>query len=292
MVEYLFQQGEISKGIFRSGSHLKIMDLNGVMGIDADMTDHHALHEAVEGCDTVYSMASPMPYGDSDFKKSNEGLINLLEAAQEANVRTVVHLSTLDVYGFKAGKVEESTKPSPSEGYQASKLESERVVLEFGKRSKSVRVVVFRAARGFGSRDPTLAGPLLGMIESGTVVLPGSKTMSFTHPKDIAQGMYKAATGQGLNGRVMLLKSFDASPEDLVAGIASASGRTAKVKMRGLFGKSRLPPYTQDQLKAALRMDEQQSWKELGYSPAYRLDQACEEIAQWYKKEPWASETA
>ncbi|HKT21556.1 MAG TPA: hypothetical protein VJR06_02890, partial [Nitrososphaerales archaeon] len=60
-MEYLFQQGEISKGVFRMGSHLKIMDTNGVQGLEADLTDHHSLHEAMEGVDVVYNLASPMP---------------------------------------------------------------------------------------------------------------------------------------------------------------------------------------------------------------------------------------
>ena len=44
VVEYLFQQGEISRGIFRKGSHLKIMDTNGFLGLVADLLDHHSLH--------------------------------------------------------------------------------------------------------------------------------------------------------------------------------------------------------------------------------------------------------
>ena len=166
VVEYLFQQGEISKGVFRKGSHLKIMDMNGVMSLEVDLMDHHSLHEAVEGCDTVYSMASPMPFGETGFEETNtKGLSNLLDAAQEAKVKAIVHLSTLEVYGFRAGTVDDATTPSPAPGYQRSKLESERLVLEFGRKNGSTKAVVIRAARAVGSRDPTLAGPLLRMIE-------------------------------------------------------------------------------------------------------------------------------
>lgn len=291
-MEYLFQQGEISKGVFRRGSHLKIMDMNGVMSLEADLTDHHTLHEAVEGCDTVYSMASPMPFGDSGFEKTNtEGLLNLLEAAQEAKVKTIVHLSTLDVYGFHAGRIEEATLPAPADGYQRSKLESERLVLEFGKRNPSTNAVVIRAARAVGSRDPTLAGPLLGMMEKGAVVLPESKTMSFTHPKDIAQAMYRAATATAMNGRTFLTKSFDATSEELARQLVSSAGGTASVRRQGLFARSSLPSYTQDQLKASLRFEDQPGWKELGYTPSFGLKETCDEIAQWYKKEPWGSTT-
>ena len=49
LVEYLFKQGEISRGTFRAGSHLKILDSSGVQGVEADLLDHHSLHEALEG---------------------------------------------------------------------------------------------------------------------------------------------------------------------------------------------------------------------------------------------------
>ena len=44
LVEHLFQQGELSKATFRKGSHLKILDTNGVQGVEADLLDHQSLH--------------------------------------------------------------------------------------------------------------------------------------------------------------------------------------------------------------------------------------------------------
>lgn len=290
VVEYLFQQGEISKAVFRKGSHLKILDSCGVMSLEADLMDHHSLHEAVEGCDTLYSMASPMPFGDAEFERVNsEGLRNLLEAAKEAGVKTVVHLSTLEVYGFRAGKVGPATVPRPADGYQKSKLESDEVLAEFGRQNPATKVAVIRAARAVGSRDTTFAGPLLGMIESASVVLPQSAEMSFSHPKDIAQAMYKVATGRA--GGLYLLKSFDATGDDLARGLAASTGKEAALKRPGLFTKSTLPAYTQAQLKASLRVDEQPGWRDIGYSPLFGLKQTCDEIADWHRKEPWASES-
>jgi uncharacterized protein YbjT (DUF2867 family) len=53
VVEYLSQQNEISRAVFRKGSHLKILDVSGVQGIEADLLDHCSLHEVVEGSETV-----------------------------------------------------------------------------------------------------------------------------------------------------------------------------------------------------------------------------------------------
>ena len=292
VVDYLFQQGEISKGVFRKGSHLKIMDSNGVQGIEADILDHHALHEAMEGVDVVYNMASPMPGADSDFMKVNtEGLMNLLEVATEAKTKAFVHLSTLDIYGVSSKSITASDKFAPANEYQKSKAESERLLQEFSKRTPEPRVAIIRAARAVGSRDETLVVPMLRMIESGKVVVPSGGSMSFSHPRDIAQAMFQAATTALPPGKAFLVKSFDSTPEGLARGITEAVGARAEVKKQGALSSSGFPKYTAEQLKGSARFEEQPDWKQLGYAPKYDLKSTCEEIAAWFKKEPWVLES-
>jgi len=171
VVEYFFQQGEISMGTFRKGSHLKIMDAYGVQGMEVNLLDHHSLHEAMEGADTVYNMVSPMPDEDSDFIKVNkDGVLNLLEVATEMGVKTLIHLSTLDVCGFSRRDVSDASAPSPAGEYQKAKAEAERLLIESSKRSPLPRIVIIRAAKAVGSRDGSLTIPLLRMIRSGRVV--------------------------------------------------------------------------------------------------------------------------
>jgi dihydroflavonol-4-reductase len=291
VVEYLFQQNEISKGTFRKGSRLKILDLNGVQCVEADLLDRGSILEAVHGADAVYSMASPMPGVDTDFEMfGTEGPKNLLEAAKEAGVKTVVHLSTLDVHGFRAGAVDGNTPLSPMNPYQSCKASAEKVFLDFAGRERLPRVVVVRAARAVGPRDESLTIPLLRSIESRKVVLPGGSEMSFTHPRDIAQAMYRAATGPSVSGGVYLVKSFDATPENLVRRLAQALGVSVDLKKAGVLSRTDLPRYTSEQLKASLRIGPQSSWEPIGYSPEYDLEKTCEDIALWHGKEPWVAE--
>lgn len=293
VVEYLFQQGEISKGVFRKGSHLKIMDSSGVQGIEADLLDHHTLHEAMEGVDVVYSMASPMPGADTDFMKVNtEGTLNLLEVAKESKVRAFIHLSTLDVYGPHPGSVDLSTTPSPSNDYQKSKAEAERLLLEFTKRDPIPRVTIIRAARAVGSRDESLVTPILRMASKGRVILPPAGVMSFTHPRDIAQAMLASATASLPTGKVVLLKSFDSTPEALARGVVEAAGMKAEVKRQGFFSSPGLPRYASEQLRGGPTVGLQADWNEIGYAPKYDLKATCEEIGVWTRKEPWAIESA
>jgi len=290
VVEYLFQQGEISKGVFRKGSHLKILDTNGVQVLEADLLDHHSLHEAMEGVDVVYSLASPMPDSDADFQKVNtEGLLNLLEVSAESKAKAFVHLSTIEVFGFGAGRVTSSSSPHPTNEYQRSKAEAERILLEFAKRNPEPRVAIIRSAKAIGSRDESVVVPILRMMGSGRVLIPRSGVMSFTHPRDIAQAMFKAASGASPTGSIFQIKSFDSTIDELARAIVTEVGARAEVKRQGMFSGSQFPKYATEEINASLFLEEQKNWGQLGYEPLYPLKAASEEIATWYRRDPWSA---
>ncbi len=300
LAEYFFQEGEISKGIFRKGSHLRILDQCGIQILEADLLDKESLHEALEMVNVVYNLASPTPdhEGDGDYLEVNtKGLRNLLEEAEEHGVNDFVHLSTLDVFGFKkkrvaAGEGSPGGQAALSHPYQRAKLQAEIEIQEFSKRGGEMRLKIVRAARATGPRDTTLALPILQMMESGSVALPaGSDSpMSFTHPRDVAKALFRVATaGQG--GKAYQVKSFDSTLEDLAKGVIEACGKRAQVKREGLFSKTAVPPYTASQIKAGLLLEEQDSWSAISYAPEYDLRRTCREIADWHGKEPWLTES-
>ncbi|HEV2390035.1 MAG TPA: NAD(P)-dependent oxidoreductase [Nitrososphaerales archaeon] len=298
LAEYFFQEGEISKGVFRKGSHLKIMDQCGIQILEADLLQRDSLNEAVDGVDVVYNLASPTPdhEGQGDYLEPNTlGLRNLLEEAEEHGVKDFVHLSTIDVFGFKKRRVgasEEAVEGSPSHPYQKAKLRGEMEIREFAKKGGEMRLKVVRAARATGPRDTTLALPLLRMIEGGSVVLPsGSDSpMSLTHPKDVAKALFRVAT-MGQAGGVYQVKSFDATAEELAKGVVSACGKKSPVKREGIFAKTTLPPYTASQVRAGIVLEKQDSWGAISYSPDYDLQRTSAEIAEWHGKEPWLTES-
>jgi len=299
LAEYFFQEGEISKGVFRKGSHLRIMDQCGIQILEADLLDKESLHEALEMVNVVYNLASPTPdrEGQGDFFEVNtKGLRNLLEEAEEHGVNDFVHLSTLDVFGFRKKKVGANDEPagglaSLSHPYQKAKLQAELEIQEFSKKGGEMRLKVVRAARATGPRDTTLALPILRMMESGTMVIPGSESaMSFTHPKDVAKALFKVATA-GEAGKVYQVKSFDSTAEDLAKSVVEACGKKVQIKREGVFSKSALPPYTTSQLRAGMLLEKQDSWSAISYSPDYDLQRTSREIAEWHVKEPWLTES-
>jgi nucleoside-diphosphate-sugar epimerase len=292
LAEYFFKEGEISKGIFRKGSHLRIMDQCGIQCIEADVMDRHTLHEPLDMVDVVYNLASPPPGGGADEYSSfnNVALNNLLEEANEHGAKFFVHLSCLDVYG-SGGPIDGGTDPKPRDGYQKAKLDAETIVTEFGRKNPDMKVRVVRASRVVGPRDITLTVPLLKMIEQGKVILPavGQDSLSFSHPKDVAQSLLKAATYAG-DWDVCLIKSFDSSVEDLSKALSTSTGKKTEIKTAGMFsGRTQIPQYTIEQLKAKRTIRDQEFWKKIAYTPLYTLEKTAQEVAEWQRKEPWAT---
>lgn len=294
LCEYFFTEGEISKGIFRKGSHLRIMDQCGVQCLEADLLDRHTLHEPLDMVDVVYNLASPKPESQPAeyLRFNNEGLRNLLEESKEHGVKVFVHLSPLEVYGFRRQAIDDRTVPAPTNQYQQAKLEAERLVQEFGRKNPGIKVRIVRAAKAVGPRDKELAVPILRMMRDGKTVLPAgcSSRMSFTHPKDIAQALFKSSNSAEQNDPY-LIKSFDASPEELTATLARLCGQEITIKKQGFFsGKSAFSGHVVEEIKAGLILSEQASWKGLNYVPSYDIDKVAAEVASWYRKEPWVVE--
>lgn len=299
LAEYFFQEGEISKGVFRKGSYLRILDQCGIQCLEADLMDRESLHEPLDGVNTVYNLASPTPdHGEQgDYLGVNtKGLRNLLDEAEEHGTKDFVHLSTLDVFGLKRktlGQGDWGVDASPTHPYQRAKLEAEAILRDAaGRKDRQMRVKVVRAARVTGPRDTTLALPLLRMAEAGSVVVPSGdgKPMSFTHPRDVAKALFRAATA-GEAGKVYHVKSFDCTPEELARSVVDATGKRAQVRHEGILSKGRIPPYASTQLKAGVFLESQDSWGALAYVPEYDLKRTSREIAEWAAKEPWLTES-
>src|SRR2546428_4411006 len=115
--------------------------------------------------------------------------------------------------------------------------------------------------------------------------------MSFSHPRAFAQAMHKPARSNSHRVRVYLVKSLDSTIDVLSAELLRASGRHAAIKRQGLrTGKTLLPGYAVEQIKASLRIQGEGTLPDLGYSPSYDIRKLGEDVAEWYRREPWVTE--
>lgn len=124
---------------------------------EADLTDPEATVRAATGCDVIFHLAAKAhdlatgPDAASAFHRVNvEGTRNLLAAAERAGASAFVFFSTVKAVGEGGDAcIDESVAPAPRTPYGASKLEAERLVLEFGRRT-GARATVLRLPLVYG----------------------------------------------------------------------------------------------------------------------------------------------
>lgn len=81
---------------------------------------------------------------DDFYKVNYQGTINLIHSIENLNIKTLVFISTVAVYGRETGELIDETSPLLGDTpYALSKIKAERALVDFGK-SKNVKIVILR----------------------------------------------------------------------------------------------------------------------------------------------------
>lgn len=167
-----------------SGANIRTIDLPDVSGERpglrvADVQDLAALKNATRDCDCIVNLAAEHR---DDVQPLNrywqvnvEGAQNVCEAARANDIDRIVFTSTVAVYGFADGEVDESTAFSPFNEYGRTKAEAERIFREWQAEAPEQRsLVIVRPTVVFGEDNRGNVYNLLKQVWSGRFVMIGS----------------------------------------------------------------------------------------------------------------------
>lgn len=195
-----------------------------VISLSAD-ADDKSLSDAMTGVEVAHICAEAWPPAHKlRYRRSPPPLFKrLLEAARNARVRRIVHVSTADVFGpDHSARVNERTKLQPVHVYERLKLYEEQWLL---KAALDVEVVVLRPARVFGAAEDWILPRLLGTLARGRLWLPGGgrSLQTFVSAGDVGRACLAAAE-RGRPGHSYLVAGFDATWRDLISSAAKEVG--------------------------------------------------------------------
>ena len=135
MAEVAVERGIPTTALVRSwgrASRLARLPVDMVMG---DVLDLESLRQAMKGCDTVIHCAvDNRVWGKAHRETSALGTRNVLQAAMDAGVGRVVHLSSIAVYGYRAAadaQTEAAAYGNHVDDYCQGKIMAEKEVLAF-----------------------------------------------------------------------------------------------------------------------------------------------------------------
>jgi nucleoside-diphosphate-sugar epimerase len=170
-------------GVVRNPDKAPFLAEEGVTFRQADLKDPISLEDAFEGCDAVISNAAMYVATKSfgawqEHRRANvEGTRNVLESANKAGVKRVVHVSTFGVYRWSIFRPLDEDSPQvdgdnrKGGAYRATKQISEQLAWKLADELE-LKLTVVRPTAVYGARDPNTMGMVYKVMRWPLLLLP------------------------------------------------------------------------------------------------------------------------
>jgi 2-alkyl-3-oxoalkanoate reductase len=304
-------RGIAVRTIARATSDISLLEQLGATILRGDLSDPELLRRALDGAEVVVHCAAKV--GDwgpvQDYRSVNvDALRTLLDACKDRPLKRFVHLSSLGVYAARHHHGTDETEPLPDQhmdGYTQTKVESERLVLDYHKKH-GVPVVVLRPGFIYGPRDRTVLVKLVESLRNKQMpyIGGGAGAMNTIYVGNLIDAIFLAidnpnAIGQVYNltdGEVVSKRRFiDAIADGASVARPSRSvplwlARTAAWFMERRArrrGATEAPRLTQARLKFLglnLGFSIDKARTQLGYKPRVPFADGIQQTMAWYRK--------
>jgi nucleoside-diphosphate-sugar epimerase len=230
LVKHLRDQGHPVRGMVRNEAKSEALRALGAEVVVANLKDEQSLRSAVVGCDYVYHIGALFREAglpESEYYEVNtHGVRRILDAAIGAGVKRVVHCSTVGVLGnVEQPPANEQTPYNPGDIYQVTKMEGEKIALEYF-RSGRISGVVLRPAMIYGPGDERTL-KLFRMIARRRFFYVGNgrATVHWIDVRDLARAFVLAMKKSETSGEIFIISGRDAVPlSDMCSIVAKALG--------------------------------------------------------------------
>ena len=311
VIDLLVSKGIPVRALVRTPAQAEAMKKRGATEtVIGDFTKPATLQAAVNGVKGVYHIgALYREAGLPDhvyFDVNAQGTKNLLDASVAAGVERFIHCSTGGVLGHIANPPAKETDPyNPGDVYQRSKVEGEKIALEYF-RSGKIRGVAIRPAMVYGPAD-TRHLKMFKMIAKGVFfyVGKGDAWVNFIDVRDLANAFFLAMQHEELNGEAYHISN--SSPLKLHEAVSMISkefgvrepwlklpvkpmqfaGTVCETICAPLGIKPPIFRRRVDFFTKSRYFDNSKAVKDLGFTPAQDLKGEIRDAVGWYKQNGW-----
>ena len=205
----------------------------------------------------------------------SEGLLNLLEASKNYDVRKFVYISSSMVYGDFTDDVTEDYNCKPQGQYGIMKLAGEWLVKDYARRSDITSYTIIRPSAVYGPldvEDRVIAKFMLTAMKGGTLNVNGAgETLDFTYVEDAADGIVGAALSDNTDNKTYnITKSHSRTLLDAANLAVKLAGKgTINVRDKDADFPSR----------GALNIDAAR--KDFGFNPQVDVEEGFQKYYDW-----------
>ena len=307
LARHLMSHGVRVRALVRNEEKAQELRSAGADIVIGDLLDSESLKKACDGVTGVYHIAALFNQAgipESVFFEVNvEGTRRLLDAAVASGAGRFIHCSTNGVHGnVKNPPADELVPYSPCDEYQRSKVEGEKVALDYF-RSGRISGAVIRPAMIYGPGDTRLFR-LFRMIRNGTFFYVGSGDVwcHFIDVRDLAEAFRLAMEKTGINGEAYLIAgSRPVKLRDFVDFAAVELGvrkpwlhiPVRPMQLSGALCEAICRPFKINPPLYRRRVDffvknrcfnTGKARRDLEFTPARQLEDEIRNIIQWYRE--------
>ena len=261
-------------------------DIEVILG---DIRDRDSLRQAVAGVDTIFHLAAliGIPYSyhaPLSYVRTNvEGTLNVLQAALDAGVSTVVHTSTSEVYGTaRYVPIDENHPLQGQSPYSASKIGADKLAEAFN-RSFDLPVAIVRPFNTYGPRQSARAvvPTIITQALNGPVIRLGNlePTRDLNYVTDTVDAYIHVAECPEAIGEVINIGSGqEISIRDLATTVLRLLGSTAEI----VGDDQRVRPVGSEVER--LCAENEKARRLLGWSPRHSLQDGLVKTIEWIER--------
>jgi nucleoside-diphosphate-sugar epimerase len=216
------------------------------------------------------------------FKINAEGTVNVLEAARLKDIKRVIYMSSIRVYGNMVYEpIDEDHPKNPVEFYGVTKLFGELYGFNY-ERNYGIEFIAFRPSMIYGPKRTT--GNVIHKliveyaINGKPFKMPygGDTKYDFIYVKDCAEAVYLALEAKHLEHKVFNLASGKSISLQEFVKIVKKFIPNASIEL----GPGLLP---NEPLRGTI--DNTRIKKILGWEPQYDIEHGIKEYIEWLKKQ-------
>lgn len=307
MVKNLLKNGYTVRGLVRKSSNLDLIKDLEIELVYADLAKDELSNEIMDGIDVVYHVGAAFRIEgvpESYFWDVNvKGTKKLLEAAKKAGIKKFIHCSTVGVQGdIKNPPAKETHPNNPGDYYQESKLEGEKLALDFFK-TEGLKGTVVRPVGIYGPGDTRFL-KIFKFINNGKFRMIGDGNVLYhlTFVEDLVEGFRLAGESEEANNEIFTIGGDGyLTLSELVEKIANILNKPTSKKSIPVwpvwiagamcelickpFGIS--PPIYRRRIDFFIKdraFDITKAKTILGYNPTTTLEEGLARTAAWYKE--------
>lgn len=308
LVRRLREEGWRVRALVRPTSRTTLLHELGVQLVVGDLSDRAGLRAAFRDVDVVFHCAARPPLGGTreEFIRDNvQGTINVLDACVEAGVERLVHVSTVDVYGYvDHDGADERTPFRPDGFYSQSKIEAEHAVVRYYE-EEGLPCVILRPCLIYGPHDRHLLPAVLQLLSRRRTPLisRGRVLLDVVYAGDVAEALLLAARSREAIGQAYnITDGARRTLREVVETFAQVLGKTprfltvpyglgyAVARAVSTLGHSLsvpVPSYLRWEVVKAMghhrHFSIAKAREELGYEPKTPLEEGLRGALTWYR---------